>query len=338
MQLDVRSVGSRFMGIALLGLLMAGANSRALQAADGAALALTQSIPLADVRGRIDHLAIDVDDARLFVAALASDSVEVIDLRAATRVARLTGLQEPQGVAYQRDTKRLFAASGRGGTVTAFTGSPLVPVQRLDGLDDADNVRLDADGHLYVGYGSALAILDAATLRRVGNIALPAHPESFQLERGGDRAFVNVPDAGEIAIVDRRTRTVVGAWRLDDARANFPMALDELNHRLFVATRRPGALLVYDTGNGKRIARLPIAGDADDLFFDAARRRVYVVCGEGKVEVIEQRAADRYERAASIATAQGARTGLYSAERSELFVAVPARSGSPAEIRVYRVQ
>ena len=164
------------------------------------------------------------------------------------------------------------------------------------------------------------------------------HKESFQLEREGDRIFVNVPDAGEIALVDRKTRSVVGAWRLDDAKANFPMALDERDHRLFVATRRPGALLVYDTGSGKRIARLPIAGDADDLFFDAARRRVYVVCGEGKIEVIEQRDADRYQAATSVPTARGARTGLYSPERSELFVAVPARSTNTAEIRVYRVQ
>ena len=337
--LNVRPAGSRLVGIALLGLFVAtGAGSRAVEAADRSALALVQSIPLADVRGRIDHLAIDVDAGRLFVAALASDSVEVVDLRAARREARLTGLQEPQGLAYQRDARRLFVASGRDGAVTAFSGSPFKPTQRLDGLDDADNVRLDADGHLYVGYGRALAILDAATLRRVADIPLPAHPESFQLEREGDRAFVNVPDAGEIAIVDRATRSVAGAWRLADAKVNFPMALDERDHRLFVATRRPGALLVYDTGSGKRIARLPSAGDADDLFVDAARGRVYVICGEGTIEVIERRNADHYERAASVATARGARTGLYSPERSELFVAVPARSNTSAEIRVYRVR
>jgi len=338
MRLNARPVGRRFFIFVLLGLLAAGASSRAAQADAPPPLALVQSIPLADVRGRIDHLAIDVDAARLFVAALASDSVEVIDLRAATRAARLTGLQEPQGLAYQPNARRLFVASGRGGTVTAFGGSPLVPAQQLDGLDDADNVRLDRDEHLYVGYGRALAILDPATLRRLADIALPGHPESFQLEREGDRIFVNVPDAGEIALVDRKTRSVVGAWRLDDAKANFPMALDERDHRLFVATRRPGALLVYDTGSGKRIARLPIAGDADDLFYDAARRRVYVVCGEGKIEVIEQRDADRYRAATSVPTARGARTGLYSPERSELFVAVPARSTNTAEIRVYRVQ
>jgi DNA-binding beta-propeller fold protein YncE len=329
----------RCAGIVLPCLLLAAAASpRAVRAADDAALVLVRAIPLADVHGRIDHLAIDVDAGRLFVAALASDSVEVIDLGAATRVARLTGLQEPQGLAYQRDAGRLFVASGRGAAVTAFSGSPLVPAQRLDGLDDADNVRIDTDGRLYVGYARALAIVDAATLRRLGEVPLPAHPESFQIEHQGDRVFVNVPDAGAIAIVARSTRSVVGTWPLDDAKANFPMALDEHGQRLFVATRRPGALLVYDTASGKRVARLPIAGDADDLFFEAARRRLYVICGEGKVEVVEQRDADRYARAASVATARGARTGLYSAERGELFVAVPARSAHAAEIRVYRVQ
>jgi len=324
--------------LTLLCALSAAGSTLMASAAQPGPLVLETKIPLGDIKGRIDHLAIDVDAGRLFVAALANDSVEVIDLRAATRAERLTGLQEPQGLAYQRDAGRLFVASGRDGAVTTFSGSPFKPTQRLDGLDDADNVRQDADGHLYVGYGRALAILDAATLRRLADIPLPAHPESFQLEREGDRAFVNVPDAGEIAIVDRGTRSIVGAWRLDDAKANFPMALDERGHRLFVATRRPGALLVYDTVSGKRIARVSIAGDADDLFVDAARGRIYVICGEGKIEVVERRGADRYERGASVATARGARTGLYSPERSELYVAVPARSGMEAEIRVYRVQ
>ena len=332
---DVR----RFIGLTLLGLLaMSTAGSRAVQAADRLPLALVQSIPLADVRGRIDHLAIDTDGERLFVAALASDSVEVIDLHAGTRIARLTGLQEPQGLVYQREARRLFVATGRGGAVTAFTGSPLQPAQRIDGLDDADNLRLETDRRLYVGYGRALAILDAATLRRLGEVSLPAHPESFQLERAGSRIFVNVPNAGEISIVDRTTRRIVDSWRLDDAKANFPMALDERNDRLFVATRRPGALLVYDTRSGMRVARLSIAGDADDLFFDAARNRVYAICGDGEIEVVEQRDADRYERTATVPTARGARTGLYSPDRSELFVAVPARAATPAEIRIYRVQ
>ena len=335
----VRTVLRRFIGIALLGLLAATtAGSRAVQAADRVPLALVQSIPLADVRGRIDHLAIDFDGERLFVAALASDSVEVIDLRAGTRVARVTGLHEPQGLVYQRDAKRLFVATGGDGAVTAFTGSPLRPAQRVDGLEDADNVRLDTDGHLYVGYGRALAILDAATLQRVGEVLLPAHPESFQVERAGRRIFVNVPNAGEISVVDRTTGHVVGSWRLDDAKANFPMALDERNHRLFVATRRPGALLVYDARSGTRVARLPIAGDADDLFFDAVRSRIYAICGDGAIEVVEQRDADRYERMATVPTARGARTGLYSPDRSELFIAVPARSTTPAEIRIYRVE
>ena len=116
------------------------------------------------------------------------------------------------------------------------------------------------------------------------------------------------------------------------------MALDEPNHRLFVATRKPALLLAYDTISGRRTAESPICGDADDLFFDGQRHQLYAVCGEGVVDVIRQRDADHYEVALHLQTSSGARTGLFVPQLSTLFVAVPSRSGSSAEIRVYRVE
>src|SRR6185437_6637131 len=147
----------------------------------------------------------------------------------------------------------------------------------------------------------------------MGDIELAGHPESFQLESTGSRIFVNVPNAQQIAVVDRKKGNVVATWELGEMRANFPMALDEVNHRLFVATRRPAALLVYDTESGKRVASLPIDGDADDLFFDAEHKHIYAICGQGVVDVIRQQDADRYAIIAKMATAAGARTGLFSA-------------------------
>jgi hypothetical protein len=302
-------------------------------------LELVQTIALPDVRGRIDHLDIDLDGERLFVAALGNDTVEVVDLRAGQRSARLEHLQEPQGVAYVPEGKRLFVANGRGGRVDVFAGAPLAAAGHVDGLEDADNVRYERNsGHVYVGYGSALAVIDAATLKLAAQIKLAGHPESFQLESGASRVFVNVPNAQHIAVVDRNKRSVLATWSLDGKKANFPMALDESNHRVFVATRQPAALLVHDTQTGKRVADLSIGGDADDLFFDAERKRIYVICGQGVIGVVQQRDADRYQNLAQVPSAPGARTGLFVAARKTLYVAVPARGPSPAEIRVYAVR
>ena len=184
-------------------------------------------------------------------------------------------MREPQGVAYVPEVRRLFVASGESGRVDVFAGNALAAVGHIDALEDADNVRYDpASGRVYVGYGSALAVLEAPTMQLVSRIKLSGHPESFQLESTGSRIFINVPKAEQIAVVDRKLGNVVGSWDLGEMRANFPMALDEAKHRLFVATRRPAALLIYDTETGKRVSSLPIGDDADDLFFDGERKQV----------------------------------------------------------------
>jgi DNA-binding beta-propeller fold protein YncE len=302
-------------------------------------LELVQTIALPDVRGRIDHLDIDLEGGRLFVAALGNNTVDVVDLRTGRRSARIERLQEPQGVAYVPDAKRLFVANGESGRVDVFAGNALAPVGHVDALADADNVRYEsASGRLYVGYGSALAVLEAPTIQLVSRIKLSGHPESFQLESTGSRIFVNIPNAQQIAVVDRKQGNVVATWELGEMRANFPMALDEVKHRLFVATRRPAALLVYDTESGKRIANVPIGGDADDLFFDGERRQVYAVCGEGVITVVQQHDADRYVAIGQVPTAPGARTGLFVATQRTLYVAVPAQQSRHAEIRVYKVK
>jgi hypothetical protein len=305
----------------------------------GELLQLVQTIALPDVRGRIDHLDIDLDGGRLFVAALGNNSVEVIDLRAGRSSVRLEHLREPQGVAYVREAKRLFVASGESGRVDVFAGDSLTPVGHVDALEDADNMRYEpASGRIYVGYGSALAVLEAPTMQLVSRIKLAGHPESFQLESTGSRIFVNVPNAQQIAVVDRKQGKVLATWDLGEARANFPMALDEVKHRLFVATRRPAALLVYDTETGMRVASVPIGGDADDLFFDGERKQVFAICGEGVITVVQQQDADRYVALGQVRTAPGARTGLFVATQRTLYVAVPAQQSAPAEIRGYKVK
>lgn len=310
-----------------------------MSSAAAPSLVLTQKIELPSVQGRLDHMDIDVDQGRLFVAALGANSLEVIDLRTGKRVDRLERLHEPQGVVYLPGARRLFVANGGGGGVEAFADGKMPAVARSTDLDDADNLRFDpVSGHLYVSYGHALAVLDPRTMQLIKRFELPGHPEAFQLESMGRKLYVNVPSAGHIAIVDRDSGKVTATWPVAGASQNFPMALDEPNHRLFVATRRPAMLLVYDIITGKRTTELPICGDADDLFFDGQRRQLYAVCGEGVVDVVRQRDADHYEIVERVQTSPGARTGLFVPRLSTLFVAVPAVGGSSAEIRTYTIK
>lgn len=309
-------------------------------AQDTTPLRLVQTILLPNVTGRIDHLAIDLKSQRLFVAALGNNSLEVLDLQGGRLIRSIGGLHEPQGVLFISESRQIFVTNGQSGTVERFNGVSLDLEERVAPFDDADNIRYDpVTRSLYVGYGNgALGILDAANGQRFASITLAGHPESFQLERSGPRVFVNVPTAQQIAVIDREKRIVVKTWPLTGAQANFPMALDEPQHRLFIGFRKPAKLVVFDTESGKVVASLDSAGDADDIFYDAARKRIYISCGEGFIDLFEQVDADHYKRIVKIPTAPGARTSLFVPELGRLYLAVPRQAGRAAEVRVYEVQ
>jgi hypothetical protein len=173
-------------------------------------------------------------------------------------------------------------------------------------------------------------------MKPAGSVKLEAHPESFQLEKSSPRIYVNVPNARQIAVIDRGKQSVLARWPIEQAQANFPMALIEANHRLLVATRKPAKLLALDTANGKVVAEMGCAGDADDLFYDAARKLVYIACGEGVIDVFAERDPDHYQEVARIPTAVGARTALWVPELNQLFLAVPKRAGQESAIRIYQ--
>ncbi len=303
-------------------------------------LKLVQTIPLPGVTGRFDHFAVDAKGHRLFVAALGNNTLEILNVEAGRRLVSIGGLHKPTGVLYLGNSNQIAVANGNDGTFKTFDGGSYELLKSLGGLDDADNVRFDAKaGTIYVGYGSgALAALDAATMNLIGSIKLPAHPESFQLETQGWRIFVNVPEAQQIAVIDRRKQSVTATWPMKKFQANFPMALDEANHRLFIGCRKPARLVVFDTTTAKPVADIAISGDTDDLFYDAARKRLYLSCGEGFLDVVAQRDADHYERIERVPTASGARTSFYSPALDRLWLAVPQRGRQSAETRTYQPQ
>ena len=174
----------------------------------------------------------------------------------------------------------------------------------------------------------------AASGKPATEIRLPGHPEFFQLERGGPRIFVNVPDAHQITVVDRSTGRQVASWGLADAQANFPMALNEAAGRLAVGYREPALLAVFDTGSGAPVARVPACGDTDDVFVDPKRHRLYLSCGAGFLEVIQQRD-DTYEDLARIRPSRApelrcsCRSGIVSISRSGPAAARARPSGFP---------
>ena len=306
-------------------------------------LVLTEAIPLEGIKGRFDHFG--TSGRKLFVSALGNNTVEVIDISGRTLEHTITGVPNPQGVVYSPEANELFVGSSKG-KLYIYDGTSFGLISEIDFQGDTDNLRYDAaNKRVYVAYGdeatAAIGAVDATTNKRTEEeYKLGAHPESFQLETSGPNIYVNLPDLKQIAVINRSTHAIT-RWPLT-LEHNFPMALDEADHRLFVGTHQPASLAVFDTQSGHMITALPSVQDSDDLYYDAARKRIYMAGGEGFIYAFQQRDPDHYRLLAKIPSSLGARTAGYFGKGKKSFdrfwLAVPARADHGAEIWIYTVQ
>ncbi len=301
-------------------------------------LGLVQTIPLQNVGGRIDHMDIDIPRQRLFVAELGNNSIDVIDLKSGKRINSISGLHEPQGIAYVQDQNEIFVTNGGDGTVQIFDSNTFSLVKTISLSSDADNIHYDAFQKLvYVGYGNGgLAVIDPVKNSIIDTIALDGHPESFQIsDKLQPKIFVNIPESDSISVIDAQKRAVVEKWSNNGTRGNYPIALDEDNYRLFTVYRSPSQLSVIDTNTGKPVAKLDVVKDADDIWFDAENKQIYLTGGEGYLDVISQKDQNTYQEIAKIPTEQGGRTSLFVSALDRLYIAIPDYSGYDAKIEVF---
>lgn len=326
----------------LLGLCMAGCSLTSCEAQPPLGedqLKLEKTISLPGVRGRIDHMDVNLKDRVVYVAALGNNTVEAVDIETGKVVHSITGMDEPQGVGYIPQHNELFIANGGTGDCYFYNAATFARTGSVHLLSDADDVRYDsAAGKIYVGYGSGgIAVIDAGSRKQVADISLPAHPEGFQLNRQLNRLFVNLPDAGIIGAVDLKQLKLVEKWPGESLSANFPMALDTARLRIFVGYRHPPAITVLDAKNGRLQNRLSITGDTDDLYYDEQTHRVYVNGGAGFADVFEEQGAE-FKQIAHVRTRNGARTSLWIPQYRLWMVAARAAADKGAALLVYRVQ
>src|ERR1700722_5111663 len=308
-------------------------------------LVLSGSVPMDGVKGRFDHFA--SGKGRVFISGLGNNTVEVINLFGGIVERTITGVTNPQGVTFSPEANELFVASAQG-KLYIYDGDSFNLITTLDFEGGADNLRYDAaTKRVYVGCGddeknSAIAAVDAMTNQRLDEeYKIGGEPESFQLEKSGPNIYVNIPDLQQIAVINRETKKIT-RWPLTGLRKNFPMALDEPDHRLFVGIREPARLAIFDTTSGHMIAALPSAEDTDDLYYDAEHKRVYVPGGEGLIYIFQMTDPDHYRLLAKVPTALGARTAGYFVRLGKgmyrFFLAVSASGAQSVEIRVYTIQ
>jgi DNA-binding beta-propeller fold protein YncE len=321
--------------------------SFALASADNqVALKFVQSIPLADVDGRIDHFSIDVNGRRAFLAALTKNTIEVVDLKAGRVIRTLPGFAKPQGVRFVAELNRLFVATGMDGALKMLDGTTLAVLRTANVSLGADAIGYDPRSQiLYVGSGGGDAnkesgdftAFSAATGDQIAAIVTDAHAGGSVVDQRGQHLYVLVPEKAEVLVLDRKTRAQAAKWTIPGIQKNVAVDIDENNHRLFLGVRTPASVVVLDSNSGAVVASIPTVGTLDGLSYDPATRRIYTSGGEGFVDVTQQIDADHYERIARIPTGPTARTSMFVPEWRRLYVAVPRDKDRGAELRVFEV-
>lgn len=275
-------------------------------------LKLESVIQMPEVRGRIDHMAVNLKDKVLYVAALGNNTVEVVDLQKGTVIRSIKGVDEPQGIAYLPEQNEIAVASGGNGDCIFYDAATFDKVATFHLAGDADNIRYDAeDRKMYVGYGTGgLAVIDVATHKQTGNVKLPAHPESFELDKKNNKLYVNLPDDHSIAVIDLQRFTLAATWKISKYRANFPMALDTANNLLLIGYRHPALLVSYDSRSGKQVTINELTGDVDDIFYKEDKQEIMASGGEGSINIFKRANGTTFKKVADIPTREGARTSL----------------------------
>jgi DNA-binding beta-propeller fold protein YncE len=327
-----------FATVALVaGLLVMFVDSPAL-AADPTSLKLVQTIPLKGAPGRLDHLAIDSTNGRLFVANLSNNSLDVVDLKSGTLIKQVPEQKKIQGIAYAADLDRIYVGNGVSGECNVFDGKDYKLLKSIK-LPDADNVRYLPSRHLiFVGHGEkALSVIDARTYEVKAEIALPGQPEGFQLDTKRPRLYLNTVRPTRLVFIDTDKNEVLHSNPLKRADRAYPLAVDEANHRLFLGCREKPSIVVVDSETGKEVTSVAIPDDIDDLFYDGKNKRLYASCGAGSLAVVRQRDADHYEMLETIPTTKLARTCLFDLVGERLYLVVPRQEGAEGPtVRVYQ--
>ena len=302
-------------------------------------LQFVQEIPMPSVTGRIDHLAINLKEQVVYVAALGNNTVEVVDLRKGNVIKSITGSNEPQGIAYIGRQNEICIANGGNGACYFYDARNFNKTATIRLSDDADNVRYDSlENKIYVGYGSGgIAVIDAKQHLQIADIKLPAHPESFQINYKLGRLYANLPNAKMIGEVDLQQLKLVQKWSTGSFTSNFPLALDTAGHRLFVGYRNPAKMAVIDTRTGNLISSANIPGDVDDLFFDSETASIFTSGGEGYISILRQQGNGTFETVSTIPTRKGARTSLLVPQLRLYILAARAEGGKSAALIIYKV-
>ncbi len=310
-------------------------------------LKLVQTIKLPEeIKGRFDHFAVDLSGNRLFATPEDNHAVLVFDLRTGKLLHTIKGIGKPHAILYREDLNQIYVTDGDAGDLKIFDSKTYALKSSVKLLEDADSIGYDpATKYLYIDNGggdvhetySMLSVVDTTSGKKVADMKIDGETlEAMALESSSPKMYVNNKAKSRVDVIDREKREILASWPITKGKTNVAMALDEGNHRLFVACRS-GDLIVFDTTSGKELSSLPIAKGVDDLAFDKDSKRIYAAA-DSFVDVYREESPDNYKLLAKVPSGPAGRTARLVPELKRYFVAVPQHDTTPSEVLVYEVR
>jgi len=312
-------------------------------------LKLIATTPMPGFTGDLDHFGLDLKGNRLFLAAEDQKTVEVFDLRTGQRIHSIAGFGHPLTMLYLSGSDCLIVTNGDTDDLALVDCKEYNIINTLKLGKGVDHSAYNpVNKYFYVENGGgpgakthALAIIDTRSFKIVGEIpGLPGDSnEGMVIDRAGKKLYVNLTGSDEVGVIDLDKRQIIARWPLPDAHVAHAIALDEPNHRLFTATRKPAQFIVFNTDTGKVVASLPCVGVNSDMSIDVARKRIYIT-GSDTASVFEQRDADHYEHIAEVPTAYRAKSSIFVPELKRLYVADSGKGKPDAKLalQIFEVQ
>jgi DNA-binding beta-propeller fold protein YncE len=313
-------------------------------------LKLIATTPMPGFTGDFDHFGLDLKGNRLFLASEEQKTVEVFDLRTGERIKSIKGFGQPLTMTYLTESDRLIVADG--GDTDAVELVDCKDYKIVKSLKLGSGVDHSAynpvNGYFYVENGGGpeskthvLTIIDTKSFTKVGEVAgLPGNSnEGMVIDRAGKKLYLNLTGSDEVGVIDLSTRQLVERWPLPDVHVAHAIALDEGNHRLFTATRKPPQFLAFNIDTGKVVASLPCVGVNSDMWVDFARKQIYVT-GSETASVFRQHGADHYEHLAEVPTAYRAKSSMFVPGLKRLYVADSGKGKPDAKLalQIFEVQ
>jgi len=316
------------------------------RAAEPLKLVAKYKMPVA-VKGRFDHLGVDLRGNRLFLAAESAHEVLVFNLRTGQFLRAITGIGIPHAIFCREDLNRIYITDGGAGELKIYDGKSYRLLKSVKLKVDADSIGYDPATHdLYIDDGggdahetfSMFSAVNTTSGKKVADTPIDGDTlEAMAVEKSSSRIYVNNRAKNQISVIDRKTHKLVATWPVTMGKFNVAMALDESAHRLFVGCRG-GQIVVFDTRTGKELQALSIPKGIDDLTFDSAHKRLYAACGSGAIAVYQETDPDHYKSLGEVPTAPGGKNEVLVPQLSRLYITIPPQAAAPGEVYVYQVE